>query len=84
MSTLKSHGSVWSGFVYRAARVGSPHLPAELKGVLMLSHFMSREKGLFSFKLNFLDEEKISWLLNFFWYYILFLLPLLVFHNYLN
>lgn len=52
--------------MYRAARVGSPHLPAELKGVLMLSHFMSREKGLFSFKLNFLDEEKISWLLNFF------------------
>lgn len=33
---------------------------------------MFREKGLFSFKLNFLVEEKIPWLLNFFWYYIIF------------
>lgn len=58
-------GQGW-GFAYRVARLGSPHLPAELEGVLMHSHFMFREKGLFSFKLNFLDEEKISWLLNFF------------------
>lgn len=65
-------------FVYRGGRLG-PELPAELEGALQLSH--SQRERVFSFKLNFLDEGKMTF---FFLVLHLFLLLLPVLHNYLN